>query len=104
MKKKEITWRIAGGSGDGIDSTSKNFAKALMRTGYNIFTHRHYPSRIRGGHTFAEIRISDDEVTSRGDEYDVLLALEEMQYEITVPKQIRDKAQVALDKMLELSS
>ena len=73
--KNEITWRIAGGSGDGIDSTSHNFAKGLMREGYNIFTHRHYPSRIRGGHTFAEIRISDDVVTSRGDEYQFLLAL-----------------------------
>jgi pyruvate ferredoxin oxidoreductase alpha subunit len=70
-----ITWRIAGGSGDGINSTSKNFAKGLMRNGYNIFTHRHYPSRIRGGHTFAEVRISDDEVTSRGDEYNFLLSL-----------------------------
>jgi len=36
------------GSGDGIASTSQNFAKALMRSGLNVFTHRHYPSRIRG--------------------------------------------------------
>ena len=71
----ELDWRIAGGSGDGIDSTSQNFAKALMRMGFNIFTHRHYPSRIRGGHTYAEIRASTDEVTSRGDGYNFLLAL-----------------------------
>lgn len=75
MTDKTITWRIAGGSGDGIDSTSKNFAKGLMREGYEIFTHRHYPSRIRGGHTFAEVRIGTDEVTSRGNSYDLLLAL-----------------------------
>lgn len=70
-----VTWRVAGGSGDGIDSTSKNFAKSLMRSGYNIFTHRHYPSRIRGGHTFTELTISSDKVHSRPDEYDFLLAL-----------------------------
>lgn len=71
----ELIWRIAGGSGDGIDSTSQNFAKALMRSGLNVFTHRHYPSRIRGGHTFTEIRAAADKVRSRGDGYNFLLAL-----------------------------
>ncbi len=72
---EELVWRIAGGSGDGIDSTSQNFAKALMRSGLDVFTHRHYPSRIRGGHTFVEIRAAAASVTSRGDGYNFLLAL-----------------------------
>ena len=75
MSDDELIWRIAGGSGDGIDSTSQNFAKALMRSGLHVFTHRHYPSRIRGGHTYAEIRASDEPVRSRGDGYNFLLAL-----------------------------
>ncbi|MFC5970011.1 2-oxoacid:acceptor oxidoreductase subunit alpha [Halomarina salina] len=75
MTENELVWRIAGGSGDGIDSTSQNFAKALMRSGLDVFTHRHYPSRIRGGHTYVEIRAAPDEVTSRGDGYNCLLAL-----------------------------
>jgi pyruvate ferredoxin oxidoreductase alpha subunit len=75
MNRNTVTWRIAGGSGDGIDSTSRNFATVLMRKGYNLFTHRHYPSRIRGGHTFAEIRIGNKPVTCRGDSYDILLSL-----------------------------
>jgi len=72
---QELVWRIAGGSGDGIDSTSQNFAKALMRSGLDVFTHRHYPSRIRGGHTYVEIRAGPDSVRSRGDGYNFLLAL-----------------------------
>ena len=68
-------WRIAGGSGDGIDSTSQNFAKALMRSGLHVFTHRHYPSRIRGGHTYVEVRASSEPVRSRGDGFNFLLAL-----------------------------
>ncbi|MEF8807374.1 2-oxoacid:acceptor oxidoreductase subunit alpha [Natronomonas sp.] len=72
---EEIVWRIAGGSGDGIDSTSQNFAKALMRSGLDVFTHRHYPSRIRGGHTYVEVRAGPDDVASRGDGYNFLLAL-----------------------------
>lgn len=75
MTGSELIWRIAGGSGDGIDSTSQNFTKALMRAGLHVFTHRHYPSRIRGGHTYVEVRAADHPVKSRGDGYDFLLAL-----------------------------
>ncbi|TKX76956.1 2-oxoacid:acceptor oxidoreductase subunit alpha, partial [Halorubrum sp. SD626R] len=75
MTDDELIWRISGGSGDGIASTSQNFAKALMRSGLNVFTHRHYPSRIRGGHTYTEVRASADPVQSRGDGYNFLLAL-----------------------------
>lgn len=75
MTDDELIWRIAGGSGDGIASTSQNFAKALMRAGLHVFTHRHYPSRIRGGHTYTEVRASAEPVTSRGDGYNFLLAL-----------------------------
>jgi len=75
MTDDELIWRIAGGSGDGVDSTSQNFTKALMRSGLDVFTHRHYPSRIRGGHTYVEIRAADHPVKSRGDGYNFLLAL-----------------------------
>ena len=75
MSDGTLMWRIAGGSGDGIDSTSQNFAKALMRAGLHVFTHRHYPSRIRGGHTYVEVRADDEPVRSRGDGFNVLLAL-----------------------------
>jgi len=75
MTDNEFIWRIAGGSGDGIASTSQNFAKALMRSGLHVFTHRHYPSRIRGGHTYTEVRADGEPVRSRGDGYNFLLAL-----------------------------
>ena len=71
----ELMWRIAGGSGDGVDSTSQNFAKALMRAGLHVFTHRHYPSRIRGGHTYVEVRAGAEPIRSRGDGFNFLLAL-----------------------------
>ena len=75
QEPEDLIWRIAGGSGDGIDSTSQNFAKALMRSGLNVFTHRHYPSRIRGGHTYVEVRAGNGPVESRGDGYNFLLTL-----------------------------
>jgi pyruvate ferredoxin oxidoreductase alpha subunit len=75
MTDTTLMWRIAGGSGDGIDSTSQNFAKALMRSGLDVFTHRHYPSRIRGGHTYVEVRAGSEPIRSRGDGFNFLLAL-----------------------------
>lgn len=75
MNGDELIWRISGGSGDGIDSTSRNFATALMRSGLNVFTHRHFPSRIRGGHTYVEVRAGTEEISSRGNGYNCLLAL-----------------------------
>ena len=75
MNENELVWRIAGGSGDGIDSTGSNFTKSLMRAGLNVTTHRHYPSRIRGGHTYFEVRASPEDIKARADEYNVLLAL-----------------------------
>ncbi len=75
MTQDELIWRIAGGSGDGIDSTSQNFTKALMRYGLHVYTHRHYPSRIRGGHTYVEVRAGAEDIASRGDGYNFLLAL-----------------------------
>ncbi|MEF8839358.1 MAG: 2-oxoacid:acceptor oxidoreductase family protein, partial [Haloarculaceae archaeon] len=75
MTSDTLMWRIAGGSGDGMASTSQNFATALMRSGLHVFTHRHYPSRIRGGHTYVEVRASGEPVRSRGDGFNVLLAL-----------------------------
>jgi pyruvate ferredoxin oxidoreductase alpha subunit len=75
MTDTNLMWRIAGGSGDGIDSTSQNFAKALMRAGLHVFTHRHYPSRIRGGHTYVEVRAGPRPIRSRGDGFNFLLAL-----------------------------
>ena len=75
MTDTELVWRLAGGSGDGMDSTGQAFQKALMRMGLHVFCHRHYPSRIRGGHTYFEVRAGPEEIKSRGDGYNFLLAL-----------------------------
>ncbi|MFB6282974.1 MAG: 2-oxoacid:acceptor oxidoreductase subunit alpha [Halobacteria archaeon] len=75
MQDNEIIWRIAGGSGDGIDSTGTAFSRYMMRHGLNVTTHRHYPSRIRGGHTFFEVRATNQDKAARADDYNVLLSL-----------------------------
>lgn len=69
------SWRIAGGLGNGIGSTSQNVSKGWMRASLHVFTHWHYPSRIRSGHTYVEVRVSAEPMKLQCDGYNILLAL-----------------------------
>ncbi len=70
-----VAWRIGGQQGEGIDSTGDIFAKACARYGLRLYTYRHFSSRIRGGLTFSEIRVSDAPVAARSDEVNYVVAL-----------------------------
>lgn len=70
-----VSWRIGGQQGEGIDSTGDIFAKAVARFGLHLYTYRSFSSRIRGGLTFFEVRVSDKPVAARPDTVDVVLAL-----------------------------
>lgn len=48
----------------------------FSRTGYHVFTHQEYESRIRGGHNIYQIRFSDRPVTSSKSTIDILVALD----------------------------
>lgn len=48
----------------------------FSRSGYHVFTHQEYESRIRGGHNFYQIRFSDRPVTASKDKIDILVALD----------------------------
>ena len=70
-----VSWRIGGQQGEGIDSTGDIFAKAVARYGLHLYTFRSFSSRIRGGLTFFEVRISEKPVGARPDTVDIILAL-----------------------------
>ncbi len=48
----------------------------FSRSGYHVFTHQEYESRIRGGHNFYQIRFSDRPVTSSKSIIDIIVALD----------------------------
>ncbi|PMQ02032.1 MAG: oxidoreductase [Dictyoglomus sp. NZ13-RE01] len=67
---------IGGSAGQGIATISSLMSKYFHRMGYYILTMESYQSRIRGGHNFSLIRISDSEVYSIDNNYvDILIAL-----------------------------
>jgi 2-oxoglutarate ferredoxin oxidoreductase subunit alpha len=75
MAGKEMTFKIGGEAGQGVESSGAGFAKALARAGWHIFGVQDYYSRIRGGHNFYQIRASDRPVYSHVESVDLLLAL-----------------------------
>jgi 2-oxoglutarate ferredoxin oxidoreductase subunit alpha len=72
-----ISWKIGGQQGEGIESAGELLAKTLNRQGYFLYGYRVFSSRIRGGHTNYNIRISDKPVASIADSIDILIAFDQ---------------------------
>ena len=58
----QLSWKVGGQQGEGIESTGEIFSTTLNRMGYYLYSYRHFSSRIKGGHTNNNIRISTKEV------------------------------------------
>ena len=68
--------KIGGEAGQGIQTIGDTLAKVFSRKGFYVFSHQDYESRIRGGHNFSQIRVSDRPVTASRDRIDILVALD----------------------------
>lgn len=66
---------IGGAAGQGIETTSAILEKLLKRSGYNVFTHRDFMSRVRGGHNFSVIRFGNEQINSHSSRFDGIIAL-----------------------------
>lgn len=81
----EITWKIGGQQGEGIDSIGEIFATTLMKQGFHIASYKHFASRIKGGHTYYHIRASHRPTFYHGDTTDILVALDQESYDHNFP-------------------
>jgi 2-oxoglutarate ferredoxin oxidoreductase subunit alpha len=73
----QLSWKVGGQQGEGIESTGEIFAITLNRLGYYLYGYRHFSSRIKGGHTNNKIRVSTTEVRSISDDLDILVAFDQ---------------------------
>ena len=73
----DLTIKIAGAAGQGMQTISTILARSLTRQGYHIYCYQDLMSRIRGGHNFATIRIADHPVGGLAEETNILIALNE---------------------------
>lgn len=73
----QLSWKVGGQQGEGIDSTGEIFAMALNRLGYHLFGYRHFSSRIKGGHTNYKIRVTTESMRAISDDLDILIAFDQ---------------------------
>ncbi|MFC1988738.1 2-oxoacid:acceptor oxidoreductase subunit alpha [Chloroflexota bacterium] len=67
---------MAGGeAGQGVQSIGAILARTMSNDGLNVFADQDYESRVRGGHNFFRIRISDREILALSEKLDILIAL-----------------------------
>ena len=76
MVQDDLTIRIGGEAGMGLESSGVGFSKALTRGGLHAFGLPDYYSRIRGGHNFFSIRIAREPLYSHSEPVHLLLALD----------------------------
>lgn len=73
----QLSWKVGGQQGEGIESTGEIFCIALNRLGYYLYGYRHFSSRIKGGHTNNKIRVSTTETHAISDDLDILVAFDQ---------------------------
>jgi 2-oxoglutarate/2-oxoacid ferredoxin oxidoreductase subunit alpha len=73
---------VGGEAGQGIQTIGLVLGKSMTRGGLHVFADQDYESRIRGGHNFFRVRVSDREIHSHSSNIDILVALNAQTIEI----------------------
>jgi 2-oxoglutarate ferredoxin oxidoreductase subunit alpha len=80
----QLSWKIGGQQGEGVESTDRIFSTSLNRLGYYLYGYRHFSSRIKGGHTNNKIRISTKPIRAISDDLDILVAFDQETIDLNV--------------------
>ncbi|UCF92784.1 MAG: 2-oxoacid:acceptor oxidoreductase subunit alpha [Desulfobacterales bacterium] len=81
----DISIRITGQAGQGIQSISSIMGKVFTRQGYYVFIIQDAESRIRGGHNFDQVRIKDKPVLAIHAQANYLICLDGKTVEQDLP-------------------
>uniref|UniRef100_A0A7C4CCG5 2-oxoacid:acceptor oxidoreductase subunit alpha n=1 Tax=candidate division WOR-3 bacterium TaxID=2052148 RepID=A0A7C4CCG5_UNCW3 len=73
----DVTVVVAGEAGLGVQSAGTVLTRQLVRQGYHVFAYPNVMSRIRGGHNFTSIRVSERPKAGIRTQANVVLALDE---------------------------
>jgi 2-oxoglutarate ferredoxin oxidoreductase subunit alpha len=72
----DYTIKIGGEAGQGLQTIGDTLGRVFARAGHHVFTHQDYESRIRGGHNFYQLRLSDRPVIAPKGAVDIIVALD----------------------------
>lgn len=78
----QLSWKVGGQQGEGIESTGEIFSTAMNRLGYHLYGYRHFSSRIKGGHTNNKITVRPTPVRAIADDLDILIAFDQETIEV----------------------
>lgn len=73
----DITIKIGGEAGQGIQTVGQLLAMTCRESGLYVFGINDFESRIRGGHSFFQLRISDHQVRAPHHNLHMLVAMDE---------------------------
>jgi len=96
----DITIRIGGEAGQGIQTVGKLLALVCQETGLYIMAINDFESRIRGGHSFFQIRICNKPVHAPHHKVHLLVALNQETYDLH-RKEIESEGLAVIDKKEE---
>src|SRR5438132_4833785 len=82
MAIHDLVIRVAGESGEGIQSTGILLAQATARGGFDVITYWTVPAEIKGGHALFQVRIGNHQLFGQGDSVDILLAFNQEAYDL----------------------
>jgi len=94
----DLTIIVAGAAGQGMQTISAILAKALTRQGYYVHCSHDLMSRIRGGHNFTAVRISDRPVGAPAERANILVALDRDSIDLHAGELVDDGVIVADSK------
>ena len=73
----DFNFMACGEAGQGVQSIGWVFAKTMSYGGFHVFADQDYENRVRGGHNFFRVRVSDKKVLTFAEKLDILIALHE---------------------------
>ncbi len=72
----ELTIKIAGDAGQGMQTISTVLAKAFKKAGLHIFVNQDFMSRIRGGNNFSQLRVSGNPLFAPREKSDIIVSMD----------------------------
>jgi len=76
----DMTVKIGGEAGQGLQTVGDLLCRVCRQAGYFFLAINDYESRVRGGHNFFQVRISDSPILAPAQEVDVLVDLDGVTY------------------------
>jgi 2-oxoglutarate ferredoxin oxidoreductase subunit alpha len=71
----DFNFRLGGSAGQGVQTVGYILAKSLARANLSVHLSQEYESRVRGGHVFSDVRVSEEPVYGPTETVDLLIAL-----------------------------